>query len=135
MLSFKVGEQYSRKDVQHAAGCPDARGGIWDTGVVTPKVAGDFVVFATVGGEGTTGHDYPNRWEGSRLRWYHKRGSRFQWRSVQEMLHGGVPVHVFWRHSKADPFTYAGLVCRLSSSMQKSSPFRPRENAIDPGKV
>ena len=27
------------------------------------------------------------------------------------------------------------LVCRLSSSMQNSSPFRPRENAIDPGKV
>ena len=27
------------------------------------------------------------------------------------------------------------LVSRLASSMQNSSPFRPRENAIDPGKV
>ena len=27
------------------------------------------------------------------------------------------------------------VVSRLASSMQNSSPFRPRENAIDPGKV
>ena len=121
MLTFVVGQQYTRKNVQQAVGSPDAKGGLWDTGVVTPKVAGDFVIFANVGGEGSTGHDYPNSWEGSRLRWFHKNRSRIHWPSVQGMLDGSVPVHVFWRRSKEDPlFMYAGLATPVE--VKDSSP-------------
>ena len=50
---------------------------------------------------------------------------------------------VVWTESALRPDTQLGhvrpeclpLVSRLASSMQNSSPFRPRENAIDPGKV
>ena len=50
-----------------------------------------------------------NRWEGSRLRWYHKKGYSFDSPTVKGML-GGTRVHVFWRRSKAERFfTYAGL--------------------------
>ena len=117
MLSFAVGQQYSRKDVQNEAGCPDAKGGTWDTGVVTPAVATDFVIFATVVDEGRTDHDYPNRWEDSscrRLRWYHKNRPRIHWPSVRgnaRWERTSPRVLAFFEGRSA--FTYAGLATAI----------------------
>ncbi|MCY4636429.1 MAG: DUF3427 domain-containing protein [Acidobacteria bacterium] len=108
MLNFKVGRRYSRRAVQRAAGT-EGKGGVWFNGVVPPAAARDFIIFATVGDAGRTGHDYANRWERDCLRWYHQKRSRLKWPGVRELLHSGVPIHVFWRISNKDPlFTYAG---------------------------
>jgi 5-methylcytosine-specific restriction protein A len=107
MLRFERGSKYTRPDVKGLAGLSrQAKGGNWDTGVVEHDH--EFLIFANVGTEGRTGHDYGNRWEGSYLRWYHKAGSNLTWTSVQRLLEQGRSIHVFWRTSNAAPFEYAG---------------------------
>lgn len=107
MLTFHRGSKYSRPDVKQQAGLSrDAKGGNWDTGVVEHD--GEFLIFANIGTEGRTGHNYGNRWEGGCLGWYHKGGSHLAWQSVRRMLEGGRAVHVFWRTSNEAPFEYAG---------------------------
>lgn len=112
MLSFSRGKKYSRPDVKEKAGLSRrSKGGLWDTGIVEHE--GEFLIFANVGTEGRTGHDYGNRWEGTRLRWYHKGGSQLTWPSVQQLLEPGRTIHVFWRTSNDEPFEYAGLAAAV----------------------
>ncbi len=68
---------------------------------------GEFFIFPNVGTAGTSGDDYGNRWEGSRLRWFHQKASRPDWPSVRKLLAAGR-AHVFWRRSTQDLFEYAG---------------------------
>ena len=108
MLSFETGTRYRRADVKELAGLPpDAKGGNWDTGIVEHE--DEFVIFANVGTEGRTGHDYNNRWEDERFRWSHKGGSKLQWPSVAKLVEERRRVHLFWRESNSAPFEYAGL--------------------------
>jgi len=108
MLELQPGSKYHRADVKEMVGLArDAKGGPWDTGIVEHD--GEFVIFANIGIAGRTGDDYDNRWEGGLLHWYHKRGSRFAWPSVQKLLKPESVIHVFWRTSGRDPFEYAGL--------------------------
>lgn len=112
MLSFSPGGEYSRANVKEAAGLPgNVKGGNWDTGIVEHE--GEFIIFANVGTEGRTGHAYGDRWEGTRLRWYHKTGSHLAWPSVQRLLERDRAVHVFWRTSNTSPFAYAGRAAAL----------------------
>ncbi len=107
MASFVPGREYSRPEIQQmVVRSAAAKGGKWDTGVL--KHDGEFFIFATVGVAGSTDHDYDNRWEGKRLRWYHQTRSRLGWPSVQELLEQGRRIHVFWRTAKGKPFKYAG---------------------------
>ena len=108
LLSFEPGRRYSRADVKELAGLPrDAKGGPWDTGIVEHN--GEFVIFANVGTEGRTGHDYDNRWLGGFLRWYHRRGSNLDWPSVRRLLDEEAIIHLFWRDSNESPFEYSGV--------------------------
>ena len=107
MLNLSPGKKYYRADVRELAGLQrNAKGGPWDTGVVEHD--GEFLIFTNVGTEGRTGHDYDNRWEGTLLRWYHKRGSHSGWPSVKRLLEAESIVHLFWRASNSAPFEYAG---------------------------
>ena len=107
MLTFVIGHAYSRADVKELAGVGrDSKGGSWDTGVVEHD--SEFLIFTNVGTQGRTGHDYGNRWEDKKLRWYHKERSRIQWSSVKKLLRDTSTVHVFWRTSNAALFEYAG---------------------------
>lgn len=118
-MKFERGRLYSRADVKERAGLSRlAKGGPWDTGVVEHD--GEFVVFANVGAEGRTGHDYANRWEGKSLRWYHKNQSRLCWQSVRKLLDPGRTVHVFWRSCNRQQFTYAGRA--FASAVEDGSP-------------
>ena len=106
-MRFDVGRNYERSEVKQAAGlAANAKGGNWDTGVVRHR--DEFIIFTNVGISATTGHDYDNRWEGDRLHWYHKGGSRIKWPSVQALLDSDAIVHLFWRDARRAPFTYAG---------------------------
>ena len=119
MLNFNVGTTYSRADVKELAGVGrTAKGGPWDTGIVEHD--GEFLIFANVGTEGRTGHDYDNRWDGELLRWNHKGGSKIEWPSVKRLLRDESTVHVFWRSSNSDPFEYAG--CAKPIEVVDSSP-------------
>ena len=107
MLRFEIGNTYSRADIKELAGVGrNAKGGPWDTGIVEHD--GEFLIFANVGVEGWTGHDYANRWEGEFLRWHHRGRSRIDWPGVKELLRESSVVHVFWRSSNAAAFEYAG---------------------------
>ena len=108
LLSFEPGRRYSRADVKELAGLSrDAKGGPWDTGIVEHN--GEFVIFANVGTEGRTGHDYDNRWLGGFLRWCHRRGSNLDWPSVRRLLDEEAVIHLFWRDSNESPFEYSGV--------------------------
>ena len=108
MLAFALGEKYKRSAVKERAGLSrTAKGGVWDTGVVEHD--SEFLIFTNVGTGGRTGHDYGNRWEGDRLRWYHKGGSNLSWESVQRLLEPRRRIHIFWRSSNDSAFEYAGL--------------------------
>jgi Domain of unknown function (DUF3427). len=108
VLKFKSGATYTRAEVKEQAGLSrKAKGGSWDTGILEHD--GQFVIFANVGTEGRTGHDYGNQWEGERFRWYHKAGSHLKWPSVQKLLEPGRVAHVFWRESNRAAFEYAGI--------------------------
>lgn len=119
MLNFKVGNRYSRADVKELAGVGRAaKGGPWDTGIVEHD--GEFLIFANVGTEGRTGHDYDNRWEGEVFHWNHKGGSTIEWPSVKKLLRAESTVHVFWRGSNSEAFEYAG--CAKPIEAVDSSP-------------
>ena len=115
MLTFSRATTYGRPDVKERAGLPrDAKGGNWDTGVVEHR--NEFLIFANVGTKGRTGHDYGNRWEGGRLRWYHKSESNLGWPSVQRLLESRRRIHVFWRKSNDAPFEYAGTAAAVETA-------------------
>lgn len=107
-MRFVIGNKYARADIKELADVSrDAKGGPWDTGIVEHD--GEFLIFANVGAQGRTGHDYGNRWEGELLRWYHKGRSRIGWPSVKRLLSDSSVVHVFWRSSNTAAFEYAGF--------------------------
>jgi hypothetical protein len=107
--SFRKGQLYTRADVAETIGLPQElrHGGQWDTGY--SRWSDEFFIFCNVGIAGTTGHDYPNRWDGKGLIWTGKTNSRKDTPLVREMLSGTRPVHLFWRGELRTPFTYAGL--------------------------
>jgi hypothetical protein len=107
-MLFIVGQQYTRQDVQMALAVPEAQqNGNWDTGY--NFFDGQIYVFANVGEAGRTGHNYDNRWEGDRLVWYGKTGSRLHQPLMQKIVTGQVETHVFWRRRARDRFIYAGI--------------------------
>ena len=107
LLPFEPGQKYSRADVRELLGLErDGKGGILDTGIA--RFQDQFLIFANVGIPGKTGHDYPNRWEGDRFRWYHKNNSQLRWPSVKQLLEKGSVIHIFWRDSSGEDFKYAG---------------------------
>jgi 5-methylcytosine-specific restriction protein A len=107
-MDFISGKTYSRPDVKDFVGLGrHSKGGNWDTGIV--EYEGEFFIFANVGTEGRTGHNYGNSWEDGALRWYHKTGSHLGWNSVNRLLSNKARVHVFWRAQNEEPFTYSGV--------------------------
>jgi 5-methylcytosine-specific restriction enzyme A len=104
---FRVGGEYTRKDIYRILEVPEAmHGGDWDTGY--HKYGNDGFVFANVGAPGRTGHDYANHWVGSELVWRGKRGSRLHHPSIQDLLSGTGRVYVFARTEARAPFVFEG---------------------------
>lgn len=107
MVEFVVGNKYTRADVKERVGeSRHSMFGEWIKGAVERN--GEFFLFPNVGVPGTTGHSYPNRWEGNLLRWYHEKRSKRSWPKVKRLLEPERVVHVFWRDATNSPFEYAG---------------------------
>lgn len=105
---FHVAATYTRADIYGILGVPEnEQGGDWDTGYHRHNE--EWFIFCTVGQPGRTGHDYPNHFEGNDLVWSGRTGSRWDHASIQSMVSGELPVHVFFRLSDREAFTYAGI--------------------------
>lgn len=75
--SFIRSQQYTRRDVFRVLGLPEETwGGNWFTGYNEHDEA--IFIFTNVGIPGRTGHDYGNVWEGSKLHWFAKNGTRLE---------------------------------------------------------
>lgn len=111
---FKVGQTYTREQVQRLAGAPIKKGGVWATGYT--EFNGQAYAFATVGNAGRTGHDYANEWKGDRLTWQSKNTARRGQPQIDAMLSGKIPVHMFVRSGDRQPFIYAGVASPYSVS-------------------
>lgn len=109
LYQFTIGERFSRADVAERINLEQEKrsGGDWSTGSSFQR--GAFFIFCNVGTAGRTGHDYPNRFEGDRLRWSGKTGTRLDQPQVGQLLSGDREVYVFFRSGDRDPFEFAGL--------------------------
>ncbi|MCA1492003.1 DUF3427 domain-containing protein [Ensifer sp. NBAIM29] len=123
MFQGKVGNRYSRDDVQEMLHVPEAkRGGNWDTGYT--EWDGQFFVFCNIDVAGRTGHDYNNYWDGPVLVWQAKNGTNIAQPQMQRLINGQMPVHIFHRQQDRMPFTYAGI--GYPSQHEDTSPVRMR---------
>jgi len=115
---FRVGNIFTRADIYRSLGVPDhEQGGDWDTGY--HRHNDEWFIFCTVGQPGRTGHDYPNRFEGSDLVWTGRTGARWDHPSVQSMVSGEYSVHVFFRLADREPFTYAGIAHAIAVTKER----------------
>jgi hypothetical protein len=117
--AFERGAKYTRRDVFRVLGIPEnTSGGNWFTGYQEHE--GAFYLFSNVGTPGRTGHDYGDRWEGDRLYWYAKTGTRLSQPVMAKLLAPDSTVHLFWRSDNAEPFTYAGKA--LATQVMDTTP-------------
>ena len=105
---FVVGVAYTREDITDLLGVPDAVGSHWYSAYHRHR--SEYYVFANVGASAGTGRDKPSRWEGERLRWFGKPGSRLSHPSIRMLLQPATPVRMFCREQRRAPFVYHGLV-------------------------
>jgi len=104
---FKIGTQYTRKEIFAVLNIPDPRGGNWYTGYVSH--GDDWFVFCGIGTPGRTGHDYHNHFRGDELVWFGKTGSKRGQSAIERLLNPSGGVYVFYREDDRSPFTFAGL--------------------------
>jgi 5-methylcytosine-specific restriction enzyme A len=106
MYQFKIGSQYTRKDIFAVLNIPDPGGGNWYTGYVSH--GDDWFVFCGIGTPGRTGHDYHNHFKGDELVWFGKTGSKRGQSSIEKLLSPTGGVYIFYRDDSRSPFTFAG---------------------------
>lgn len=112
---LKIGDQYTRAEVQRRLNIAPARGGPWYTGYIRHGQA--FYLFCNVGVAGRTGHAYGNRWRGGDLEWFAKGSARPAHNEIRSLLSGRYAVHIFVRDQNRRPFTYVGEGAVKSSEM------------------
>lgn len=101
-------ELYTRRDLYDVLEVsPERQGGDWNTGYHQHE--GAWFIFANVGGPGRTGHDYSNQWVGNRLVWEGATGSHIGQSSIEDIVSGRKPVHIFTRSTNTGPFHYRGI--------------------------
>ncbi|MEY9865380.1 putative HNH restriction endonuclease [Peribacillus sp. B2I2] len=105
---YKVGGEYSRKDVYKILKVPESKqDGIWNTGYTTYN--NDIYIFATINSAGTTGHDYDNKFIGDDLQWFSKNNHSLTTPSIQAMLNPKGNIFIFTREDSSNPyFVYQG---------------------------
>lgn len=110
VAKFTSGKEYSRKEIRAYLNIanPENIGGIWSTGYVQHEDS--FFIFANISSPGRTGHDYGNILDEDILYWYTKNKDNFYVPTVQKMVSGEYPVHIFTRFDSNNPkFFYQGL--------------------------
>ena len=109
---FKIGSNYSRKDVGFVLHPKEGRtaGGNWDTGYVT--VEDKLIIFMNMGVPGKTGHNYNNSYDDEKkeITWYGKTKSHSGAGIFKKLFSGELTPHYFARWNPKDPnFIYLGV--------------------------
>lgn len=107
-MPFKIGEEYSRKDVYRIFGVPKSKqGGNWNTGYTTFN--NNVFIFTNINSAGRTGHDYDNKFIGDDLQWFSKNHHSLNAPTIQAMLNPAGNIYVFIREdSSITNFIYQG---------------------------
>jgi 5-methylcytosine-specific restriction protein A len=104
MAMFVRDQQYTREGIQKVLGLPPTKGD-WYTG--HHREGDDHYIFCGIDIPGRSGHSYNNYFDGNDLIWHPNKTVSANQPRFAHML-GGASVHVFYRLSDRDPFTYAG---------------------------
>ncbi len=107
---FVVGVTYTREDVTALLGVPDTATSRWYSAY--HRRGRDFYVFANVGAAATA-RSLPSHWEGDRLRWHGKPGSRLTQRIVRMLVNPWYRTHLFCRERPRAPFVYHGVAAAI----------------------
>jgi len=105
---YYVGHLYSRADIYEILRIPNSKQqGDWLNGY--HRHGSDYYVFCNIGTTARTGYDHPNRWEGNRLVWHGKPSSRFDQKTIINLISGDYRILIFSRMNNRQPFQFAGL--------------------------
>ena len=113
-MDFKKGAEYTRSEVHKLyfdVPLSMKKTGLWVTGSVRPKGTDDFIVFMNINVPGTTGHDFPNKYnpDEKTIIWYGRPGTHSGQPTFQKLLNKELTPHFFARWNTADPFVYLGV--------------------------
>ncbi|MCR9249172.1 MAG: DUF3427 domain-containing protein [bacterium] len=109
MQVFEIENKYTKKDIYEILNVSKSKQkGSWDTGY--RKYNNDIYIFANIGTEGRTGHDYTNYWDGDQLHWQAKSNSNINQPLIRDILdvNRNGAVHIFTRTENRDAFIYEG---------------------------
>ncbi|WP_374029382.1 DUF3427 domain-containing protein [Bdellovibrio bacteriovorus] len=109
---FSIDRTYTRKQIRKSLGLSADIGGILSTGYA--KYQNDWFIFVNIGVPGTTGHDYGNYWEGTKLHWFAKNRTKLEHPQIKDLLSGKGKVYIFTRTSTKEAFAYRGLGTAIS---------------------
>lgn len=103
MMPFIIGNEYSRKDIYRIINVPpEKQEGNWNTGYTLYN--NDYFVFVNINSPGRTGHNYQNRFIGSKLEWYGKKGSSINHNTIKKMLNPDGYVYIFTSENNVTPY-------------------------------
>ena len=113
-MEFKKGSKYTRNEIHtlyFGSPVPTVGTGNWTSGYVRPSGTDDLIVFMNINVAGTTGHDFPNKYNAleKTITWYGKPGTHSQQPTFQKLLNKQLTPHFFARWNNADPFVYLGV--------------------------
>lgn len=109
---FKIGAEYSKKDIYKILNVPDEKqGGAWDTGYRLYNE--EIFLFVNVGTESRTGVNHNNYFENDLLVWHGKNMSHIKQPLIKRMLESETKIHGFCRYDSSLPFEYYGTVSHV----------------------
>ena len=111
-MDFKKGSTYTRDDIHtlyFGSPVPETGTGNWTSGYV--RVEDELIVFMNINVPGTTGHDFPNRYdeETKTIEWFGKPNTNSKQPTFDKLIKGELTPHFFARWDNSDPFTYLGV--------------------------
>lgn len=111
-MEFKKGSTYTRDDIHTLyfdEPVPKVGTGNWTTGYV--RVDTELIVFMNINIPGTTGHNFPNRYDEATgtIEWYGKPNTHSQQPLFVRLRNGELTPHFFGRWDNRQPFTYLGI--------------------------
>ena len=95
-MDFKKGSTYTRDDIHtlyFESPVPETGTGNWTSGYV--RVEDELIVFMNINVPGTTGHDFPNRYdeETKTIEWFGKPNTNSKQPTFDKLIKGEITPH------------------------------------------
>ena len=111
-MEFKIGSKYTRDQIHtlyFGTPYPRTGSGNWTSGYV--RVENELIIFMNINVPGTTGHDFPNKYNAdeNRIEWFGKPDTHSGQPTFVKLFNGEYEGHFFARWHTSDlSFTYLG---------------------------